>query len=405
MARTPARLRDHRRCVSSDRSLGGARRRATLVVQARRRRRSCPPPCTLEVDESAAEPRRAGQDGRLAALRLRPRSAPATCRPSGSSRPFDASEWSFQAGKLLEFSPIVAKGTLYFQDKDALFYALSADKGKVEWKKDIGAPRRRLARLLARRPLRGHPAARPGSTRAGAGAARQGRQAAVALPAAGPQRDLADRRRHERDRRQRVGRRLRARPQERASRLAGDTAGAVKGGLALDDGRPLRRQLRRRGVRARRLERRRQVWQIEHPGARASAAAGRSTRRRRSPSAASTSAASTAASTASTRTPASCLEPLDRRLGLRRARPSPTRRSTEPTVYVGSKDQNFYALDAEDRRGALAGAHRRRHPRRRQRARRDRLRRRPRAEHRHLRLQRRRRAAGLRVTSSASTTR
>ena len=52
--------------------------------------------------------------------------------------PFDASEWSFQAGKLLEFSPIVAKGTLYFQDKDALFYALSADKGKVEWSKDIG---------------------------------------------------------------------------------------------------------------------------------------------------------------------------------------------------------------------------------------------------------------------------
>ena len=52
--------------------------------------------------------------------------------------PFDASEWSFQAGKLLEFSPIVADGTLYFQDKDALFYALDADKGKVEWKKEIG---------------------------------------------------------------------------------------------------------------------------------------------------------------------------------------------------------------------------------------------------------------------------
>lgn len=53
--------------------------------------------------------------------------------------PFDSSEWSFQAGKLLEFPPIVAKGTLYFQDKDALLYALSADKGKVEWKKQIGA--------------------------------------------------------------------------------------------------------------------------------------------------------------------------------------------------------------------------------------------------------------------------
>ena len=42
--------------------------------------------------------------------------------------------WSFQAGKLLEFSPIVVKGTLYFMDKDAMFYALNADKGKVEWK-------------------------------------------------------------------------------------------------------------------------------------------------------------------------------------------------------------------------------------------------------------------------------
>src|SRR6266496_3105285 len=52
--------------------------------------------------------------------------------------PFKASLWSFQAGKLLEFSPIVVKGTLYFMDKDALFYALSADKGKIEWKKKIG---------------------------------------------------------------------------------------------------------------------------------------------------------------------------------------------------------------------------------------------------------------------------
>ena len=66
-------------------------------------------------------------------------SAPATCRRSGCSRRSTPREWSFQAGKLLEFSPIVAKGTLYFQDKDALFYALSADKGKVEWKKQIGA--------------------------------------------------------------------------------------------------------------------------------------------------------------------------------------------------------------------------------------------------------------------------
>jgi outer membrane protein assembly factor BamB len=53
--------------------------------------------------------------------------------------PFRSSLWSFQAGKLLEFQPIVVKGRLYFLDKDALFYALSTDKGHVEWKRKIGS--------------------------------------------------------------------------------------------------------------------------------------------------------------------------------------------------------------------------------------------------------------------------
>ncbi|MGH2953651.1 MAG: PQQ-binding-like beta-propeller repeat protein [Solirubrobacterales bacterium] len=52
--------------------------------------------------------------------------------------PYRASTWSFQAGKLLEFSPILVDGTLYFIDKDGLFYALDASKGKVEWKRDLG---------------------------------------------------------------------------------------------------------------------------------------------------------------------------------------------------------------------------------------------------------------------------
>ncbi|MQA74497.1 MAG: PQQ-binding-like beta-propeller repeat protein [Solirubrobacterales bacterium] len=97
----------------------------------------CPPPCSLEVERPPKKAERVetvnwplyGYDDQrtryLPTRRVRP--------------PFDASEWSFQAGKLLEFSPIVAKGTLYFQDKDALLYALSADRGKVEWKKQIGA--------------------------------------------------------------------------------------------------------------------------------------------------------------------------------------------------------------------------------------------------------------------------
>jgi outer membrane protein assembly factor BamB len=52
--------------------------------------------------------------------------------------PFRPSTWSFPAGKLLEFSPIVVRDRLYFIDKDALLYTLDAETGKVEWKRDIG---------------------------------------------------------------------------------------------------------------------------------------------------------------------------------------------------------------------------------------------------------------------------
>jgi len=98
---------------------------------------SCPDPCALE---SEAPPKKEeitktvswpyyGYDPQrtryLPTKRVKP--------------PYGSSDWSFQAGKLVEFSPIVAKGTLYFQEKSALFYALDADTGKVKWKKDIGA--------------------------------------------------------------------------------------------------------------------------------------------------------------------------------------------------------------------------------------------------------------------------
>jgi outer membrane protein assembly factor BamB len=53
--------------------------------------------------------------------------------------PFQSSEWSFQAGKLLEFQPIVVRDRIYFMDKDGTFYALSTDKGKVQWKRRIGS--------------------------------------------------------------------------------------------------------------------------------------------------------------------------------------------------------------------------------------------------------------------------
>jgi outer membrane protein assembly factor BamB len=53
--------------------------------------------------------------------------------------PFRSSLWSFQAGKLLEFQPIVVKDRIYFIDKDGTFYALSTDKGKVQWKRKTGS--------------------------------------------------------------------------------------------------------------------------------------------------------------------------------------------------------------------------------------------------------------------------
>jgi outer membrane protein assembly factor BamB len=53
--------------------------------------------------------------------------------------PFGDSEWSYVAGKLLEFSPIVADGTLYVIDKDALVIAIDAKRGKVKWKRDMGS--------------------------------------------------------------------------------------------------------------------------------------------------------------------------------------------------------------------------------------------------------------------------
>lgn len=45
----------------------------------------------------------------------------------------------FDAGELLEFSPIYVDGVLYVLNKDAEFFALDAGNGKVIWKRDVGA--------------------------------------------------------------------------------------------------------------------------------------------------------------------------------------------------------------------------------------------------------------------------
>lgn len=52
--------------------------------------------------------------------------------------PYGGSRWSFNAGKLLEFSPVIANGTLYVIDKDAKVIALRAGTGKVKWDNEVG---------------------------------------------------------------------------------------------------------------------------------------------------------------------------------------------------------------------------------------------------------------------------
>jgi outer membrane protein assembly factor BamB len=44
----------------------------------------------------------------------------------------------FDAGELLEFSPIYVDGVLYVMNKDAQFFAIDAGNGKLIWKRDVG---------------------------------------------------------------------------------------------------------------------------------------------------------------------------------------------------------------------------------------------------------------------------
>ena len=52
--------------------------------------------------------------------------------------PYAGSDWSYQNGKLLEFSPIIVEERIFFMDIDATFYALDTRRGKVLWKTDLG---------------------------------------------------------------------------------------------------------------------------------------------------------------------------------------------------------------------------------------------------------------------------
>jgi outer membrane protein assembly factor BamB len=55
----------------------------------------------------------------------------------GVEPPFEH-RFLFDAGELLEFSPILVDGVLYVMNKDAVFFAIDAGNGKVVWKRDLG---------------------------------------------------------------------------------------------------------------------------------------------------------------------------------------------------------------------------------------------------------------------------
>ena len=57
--------------------------------------------------------------------------------------------WHFDAGQLLEFSPIVVRSTVYVMSNDAKVFALNSETGNVKWK-------RRIAELSASSPAFAH---------------------------------------------------------------------------------------------------------------------------------------------------------------------------------------------------------------------------------------------------------
>ena len=170
--------------------------------------------------------------------------------------PFDQSDWSFQAGKLLEFSPIIVGERIYFMDIDARFYALNTPEGKVAWQDRIG-------QLNASAPAYSQPPAvrRQPRARAGVRPSAPRRQDALEDPPPRPERVLAARvQGRARDLRLRVRHRVRPRPEERLDRVDGRDRRRDQGCARAGWGQRLRRQLRgrvlldRRRVRERRVE-------------------------------------------------------------------------------------------------------------------------------------------------------
>jgi outer membrane protein assembly factor BamB len=111
---------------------------AAYLILKRDSDQSCPPPCALETSERPKKKKKevvekvnwpvyGYDDARtryLPTKRVNP--------------PFDASSWSFNAGTLLEFSPVLHGDQLFIVDKNAQTIALDSQTGKVQWKRKVG---------------------------------------------------------------------------------------------------------------------------------------------------------------------------------------------------------------------------------------------------------------------------
>ena len=47
--------------------------------------------------------------------------------------------WQFDSGELIEFQPVLARGTLFFVNNDAVAFALRAKNGRRRWKRELGS--------------------------------------------------------------------------------------------------------------------------------------------------------------------------------------------------------------------------------------------------------------------------
>ena len=165
---------------------------AAYLVLKRDSDQSCPPPCTLEVDQPP-QARRAGEDRQLALLRLRraAHALPADEARQAALRRLGLELPSRQAARVLA-DRRQGDALLPGQGRDALRAQRRPRQGRVEARRSApSAPPHPPTRTES--CSRSRCSALPGRSGRGAGPAGTRRQAPLALPAPGPQRDVADR--------------------------------------------------------------------------------------------------------------------------------------------------------------------------------------------------------------------